>query len=429
MQQAAGQVDASKRLALPALFGQLLTVVLTVLLAGRLSLAQFEAYAVAVSLFLLMVGVAPLGADKLALRVLPPLLETGDRTRVAGFLRFALGRLTAGTLVVAAIGLAWGLSRQTAPPMRAAIASATLALPAGVLAHAGLEVLTAAGRGRAATAIVRIAVPGCVLVLVAGAIATGAPLSGAAAIALWGVAWVAALVPMLFLLRRDLEPALRARPVVEAAAWRAAAWPLWLYRIAVGLQAQAGILALDWSGASPVSVGAYAAATAVTSPALVLATSTNRGYARDVAILIERRDVGGLAELARRRRRWMLPALALFLTAAFAFAGPLLALFRPEFVAAGVWPIRILAMAASVSIACSLAPTVLKYRDRNRLVLGSVTMAAIVQLVLLACLVPRFGATGAALSYGAPVALMYAGFAVASKSDLARLGSRSPRDR
>ena len=304
VQQATGQSDASKWLALRALSGQLVTIVLTVLLAGHLTLAQFEAYAVAASLFLLMVTVAPVGADKLALRVLPPLLGVGDMPRVAGFLRFALGRLAFGTIAVAAAGLAWGLSRDNAPPVRAAVAAAVLALPAGVLAHAGLEMLTAVGRVREATTIVRMAVPGFALLLVAGAIAAGAAPPGAAAIAAWGVAWVAALVPMLRLLHRDLAPALSTRPVVEAAAWRAAARPLWLYRIAVGLQAQAGILALDWFGASPASVGAYAAATAVMSPALVLATSTNRAYARDVAILIEQRDVAGLIELARRRRRW-----------------------------------------------------------------------------------------------------------------------------
>jgi O-antigen/teichoic acid export membrane protein len=305
--------------------------------------------------------------------------------------------------------------------MRAAIAVAALALPAGVLAHAGLEVLTAAGRVREATTIMRIAVPGCVLLFVIGAIAFGATLSGATAIAAWGVAWVAALVPMLILLRRDLAQALRARPVIETAAWRAAARPLWLYRIAIGLQAQVGILALELFGASPASVGAYAAATAVTSPALVLATSTNRAYARDVALLIERHDAAGLATLTRRRRRWVLPVLAALLTVAFAFAEPLLALFRPEFVAAGAWPVRIMAMTAAISIAFSLVPTILKFRDRHALVLGTIAVAAAVQIILLASLVPRFGAAGAAISYGASVALMYGWLALAAKADFARI--------
>jgi O-antigen/teichoic acid export membrane protein len=357
--------------------------------------------------------------------MLPTLLEVGDMPRAAGFLRFALRRLAVGILAAAAVGLAWGLSSETAPPVRAAIAAGALALPAAVLAQAGLEVLTAAGRVRAATIVVRVAVPGSVLLLVAGVTAAGATLTGAAVIAAWGCAWVAALIPMLLLLRRDLAPVLRAKPVYETSTWRAAARPLWLYRLAVGLQAQAGILALGGFGASPVAVGAYAAATAIISPALVLATSTNRAYSRDIAVLLARRDVDGLSELARRRRRWLHPALAVFATASFAFAGPLLALFRPEFVAAGTWPARILAIAAAISIALSLSPTVLKYRDRSALVLRAVAIAVAIQIVLLACLVPVLGATGAALSYLGSVTLLYAWCAVASKSDLKRIGEEA----
>jgi O-antigen/teichoic acid export membrane protein len=356
------------------------------------------------------------------------LLEAGDMSRVAGFSRFALRRVAVGTIAVAAVGLGWGLSRE-AMPIRAAVTAGVLAVPPGVLAATGLEVLTTAGRVREATTIVRIAVPSCVLLFVCAAIAAGVTLSGTAVIVAWGIAWWAALIPMLILIRRELGPALRATPVFEAAAWRAAAWPLWLYRIAVGLQAQAGILALEWFGASPAAVGAYAAATAVTSPALVLATSTNRAYSRDIATLIARRDVAALGELARRRRRWLLPALALFLMSAFGFAEPLLSLFRPEFVAAGTWPIRIIAVAAAVSISFSLSPTLLKYRDKNALVLGTVAVAAAIQLALLAVLVPVFGATGAALSYVASAVTMYVTCAVAAKSDLAHLGKEADLER
>ena len=225
-----------------------------------------------------------------------------------------------------------------------------------------------------------------------------------------------------------MVPVLRAKPVDETLAWRAAARPLWLYRLAVGLQAQVGILALGGFNAPPVAVGAYAAATAITSPALVLATSTNRAYSRDIAILISRCDADGLTATVRRRRRWLLPGTGSFVTASFAFAGPLLALFRPEFVAAGTWPTRILAIAAAVSITFSLSPTVLKYSDKSALVLRTVAIAVAIQTVLLACLVPVFGATGAALSYLSSVTLLYSWCAVASKSDLKRLEKKPRRN-
>ena len=196
--------DTWKWLALWAFGGKIFVIALTALLARHLNLAQFEVYAVAAALFLIMATVAPLGADKLALRMLPIWLEVGDMPRAAGFQRFALRKLAFGTLAAAAVGLAWVLSRENALPIRAAIAAAALALPGAVLAQMGLEVLTAAGRVREATMIVRIAVPGSVLLLVAGFTAAGATLTGAAAIAAWGFAWTAALIPLLLLLRRDM---------------------------------------------------------------------------------------------------------------------------------------------------------------------------------------------------------------------------------
>ncbi len=418
----AARGSAEAWLAVRALCGQALTTVLTVVLASHLALVEFEAYAIAASVFLLMLVVAPLGADKVALRVLPPLLARGDWRRVSGFLRFALRRLAFGSLAAIALGLAWALgASQTEPAMRMAILVSLLALPFGAVAHLALEVLTAGGRAREATTIVRIVVPLCVLAIVASQVALGSPMSGATAIAAWAAAWIAASAMMLFLVRRDFRPALAARPEAEPAAWRAAARPLWLYRIAVGVQAQAGILALGWLGGTPASVGAYAAATAVVGPMLVLASSTNRAYSREIAILIERRDAAGLTELARRRRRWLLPALVLALALAFAFAAPLLALFRPEFVAHGIWPIRILSVAAVVSASFGLAPTVLKYRDRNAAIFRIVATSTGLQVVLLVALVPALGATGAALGYAASVALMYARLAGAARAEIERI--------
>ena len=68
-----------------------------------------------------------------------------------------------------------------------------------------------------------------------------------------------------------------------------AATPFWLYRLAVGLIAQSGIIALDRLGAPPDAVGAYAASVTLVAPLLVVSTATSRAYSRDVAILLDRR--------------------------------------------------------------------------------------------------------------------------------------------
>lgn len=298
--------------------------------------------------------------------------------------------------------------------------ASALALPAGSVAQLGLEVLTAGGRAAAATSIVQITVPASVLAVIAVRIGAGAPLSGAGVIAVWGIAWLAALPLMLVVLRRDLGPALCAAPRVERQTWRAVLRPLWFYRIGLGLQAQAGILALDWFG-SPAAVGAYAAATAIVAPALVLSTATSRAYSREIAMLIDRGEAVGLTRLEARRRRWMVPLVVVFLGGAAVFAGPLLGFFRPEFAAEGRWPLRILAVAAALSIVFALAPTVLKYRDRTATTFRTLALSVALQPILLAILVPRLGATGAALGYAAAAALLYIRFAAAANRELGHI--------
>jgi hypothetical protein len=94
-----------------AIAGQGLVANLTLVLARRLALAEFEVYAVASAVFVLMVTTAPLGAEKLALRVVPSLLEAGDPGRIRGFLRWAAGRALLGAGVAVALALVWASGR------------------------------------------------------------------------------------------------------------------------------------------------------------------------------------------------------------------------------------------------------------------------------------------------------------------------------
>jgi O-antigen/teichoic acid export membrane protein len=213
----------------------------------------------------------------------------------------------------------------------------------------------------------------------------------------------------------------RADPAAKPATWRRDARPLWLYRVALAVMAQAAILALDGFGAPPAAVGAYAAASGVAGLALVLATATNRAYARDLALHLDRRDAAAIVALQARRRRWLTPVLAGFLVAVLGFAPQILGLFRAEFVAEGTAPLRILALATAVSISLALAPTCLKYRRRNRAVFATLAGAAVLQIMLLVTLIPAWGATGAAAAYAIASTVMYGTFALVARRDLRRL--------
>jgi O-antigen/teichoic acid export membrane protein len=153
----------------------------------------------------------------------------------------------------------------------------------------------------------------------------------------------------------------------------------------------------------------------------VLATATNRAYARRLSILLEQRDFATVLDLRSERLRWLLPALAVFLVIAFAFTHELLALFRPEFVNEGVLPLRLLAVATAFSVLFALAPTYLKYRRRNRATYVTVACAAAAQGMLLLLLVPRLGATGAAIAYAVSMCGMYGAFAWMALRELALL--------
>lgn len=413
MRKPGPEAEGPWRLVVIAVAGNMLVAVLTARLARTMSLEAFEAYAVAAAGFLLLVSVAPLGVEKLALRVLPPLAERGDPQRVDAYLRFALRHACIGTALAGAAGLVWAFGVRDLPAAaRTAFIVAVLGLPFGVLAKLGLEILTALGGARLATGIVRLGVPAIALGLVLTLSRQGADLTGAAAVAAWGAGWVAAATLLALRVWAAAPSAhMPAPPGREAAAWRRAAAPFWIHRLGTALIAHSGIIVLDWMGASAAAVGGYAAATVVIGLGLVLSTATTRAYAREVAILIDRRDGSGLDQMAGRRRRRLLPVLALFLGVTFAFSDPILALFRPDFVEEGVPALRILALSAVFTMVFALAPTVLKFRARNGASLGLVAAAAVLQIVMLLVLVPPLSATGAAIASALSAVVLYGGSA------------------
>lgn len=422
MPQPIRDVEGPWRLVVIAFAGQLLLVVLTARLARDLSLEAFEAYAVAVAVFVPLVAVVPLGADKLALRVLPPLLERREWALVSGYIRFASRHACLGIGSIGIVGLFWifGIGDQN-PDATAMFVIAAFAVPAAVAAHLALEALTASGSAVVATLVFRVVIPGVVLAQLIVLQLLGFQLTAVIALAIWGAGWLAGGLLLLLCLRKSIpSQVFRVRPA-ENVGWRSAAWPFWTYRLLVALMAQAAIIALYWCDAPAETVGAYAVAALVPGLMLVLSTSTNRAYSREIALALESGSLADLRNLAWRRWRWLLPCLVALVLAVFAFSRSLLGWFRPEFIEEGLWPIRILALAAAFTMTFGLAPTVLKFRDRNRVLFRTVAASAALQFLMLLLLAPRFGATGAALSYAVSAIAMYGWLAKLAESELRSL--------
>lgn len=411
------------RLAALAFVGQCLSYVVSMVLARHLGVEGFQAYAVASAVFILMAVVAPRGAEKYALRLLPVLIEQGDWARARGYVLFGLRRTLLTSLIVGTLVGAWAWwVRDFSDATRLAILVTVLSLPAGALAHYALEVLSAWGRESMALALFRIVVPGVALLLVSILLVSVVEVSGAMAIACWGSAWLLVLGLMAWQAFRVMPTQLfHTQSIEETAVWKTAAQPFFVYRISLGVLAQSGIIALDLLQPSATATGAYAAAASTAGLAAVLATATNRAYARQLSLLLERRDYSTVLVLRRKRLRWLVPLLAMLLLVSFLFTPEILALFRAEFVEEGVATLRLLAVATAFTVLFALAPTYLKYRGRNRTTYVAVACTAVVQVGLLFLLVPRFGAPGAAAAYAAAICGMYAVLAWMARRELLML--------
>lgn len=180
-----------------------------------------------------------------------------------------------------------------------------LSLPTGALVHYYTEVLSANGRDILAITMFRVAVPATVLGLVGLLLYLPIGVSGAMAVACWGVAWTLALAVMVIQVRRTTQSQVwLSKPTEDRPTWRREARPFLIYRISLALLAQVGVIALDRLHPSAAAVGAYVAAMGTVNMALVLATSTNRFYARCLSILLEQKDYAGVLELRRERLRF-----------------------------------------------------------------------------------------------------------------------------
>jgi O-antigen/teichoic acid export membrane protein len=420
-----GQTGRATRLAILAVAGQSVAYFLTIVLARELGAEGFEAYAVASAAFTLMVMYTPRGLEKYALRLLPVLFERGDWPHALGYLRFGLRRTFATSIVLGTATFLWVTYFSDYPDaIKLAFTMSCLSLPAGALVHYYVEVLSANGRDIMATAIFRVAVPLTVLFLVAVFLSSPFEMTGAIAVGSWGVAWLLMLFVIAIMVRRTTAPEVwRAEPAEDKSAWSQAARPFLIYRVALALLSQIGVIALDRLHPSATAVGAYVAAIGTTNMALVMATSTNRYYARRLSILLEQADYSKVLELRRERQRWLLPAIAIFLAIVFYFGAEILGFFRPEFVIEGLTALKIFAVSTAISVLFALAPTYLKYMGRHRTTRNMVVGAAVVQIVLLILLIPRFAATGAAIAYAVSMSGMYIVSSWIARNELARLKS------
>lgn len=403
-----GAAQSTRPIVLLAAIGQVLIFAMTAVLANTMSPSAFEAYAVAASLFLLAARLAPVGVEALALRVMGPAHRDGDTRTLGAFAGFAARRASLGCAVVMA--LAWA-GVEIGDPSRtpdAALLAGWLAIPFGVAAHVGFDMMTAVGCARTAAVLLRLFVPGLASLIILGMLAGGVDVTGARAIGAWTAAW-AAVVPLQWqALRRALPPRpWSSAPRGQRSHWTRSSLPLFLYQLGSGLLVQAPMLALAAFDVPAADVGAYVAASTCAGVLVIVGAAANRVYARELAILVDRGDAEGVRLLKARRLKRMAPGLTVALAACWVVPEWLLAWFGEAFARDGIGMLRLLALAAVVTLAFALVPTYLNYSGRGARVITATLAAAAFELILLALLVPAMGGVGAALGYTVGVIGLY----------------------
>jgi O-antigen/teichoic acid export membrane protein len=228
-------------------------------------------------------------------------------------------------------------------------------------------------------------------------------------------AWSAAFVPALLLARRWQ----RASSPVETAGvepryhgdqWVRVAVPLALVAGFVLLNQRLDVLMLgSLSGTS--EVGPYSAAARVAGLILWGKEATNAILAPVAARLHAARDTAPLQEVSTRAARLAAAVAVPGAVALVAFGGTILGLFGPGFVE-GFRPMVVLVGGHCVAVAAGSVGFLLVMTGHQRAAAAGMGMVVVINVVLNALLIPRFGALGAAWATASSAAILHLGLAV-----------------
>lgn len=370
-----------------------------VLFARLMGPAEYGVSATAMTLMLLVSGVATLGLGIMPQRFLPEYEAAGDEGRQRGLLRFALwGPLAIG----AGFAFAGCLAAHLASPwLSPAVAAATCLAMLAVPAQASLDVVegVALARGWKALAyglafgLRPLLVPVVFLAAWLGGATADATL---AAMALAGATWAAALL-LLVLVRRRTAGLLPSGPAIEERRrWILAGLPAMLTDAAFLVMTSTDIVLLAVLHGD-ATVGAYGAAARLVALVAFVHAGLTWASGHHFSALHASGDAAGLASYAARTARWCFwPSLAAAATVALA-APFLLMLFGTGFEeGASVTAILLLGLLARA--AAGPAEQLLTMTDHQEACAYAYAWAFLVNLGAGAALIPNYGGLGAAAS-------------------------------
>jgi O-antigen/teichoic acid export membrane protein len=404
--------DSRKALQLCLLAGAnyLLFYGLGVFLARTMGVTEFGRYSVAVATFTMLASLSTLGLEKFALSAFPGYVEQQRWDYARGFARFSLliiFAVSAFGALAFAVGKWWAyVAFQTNPALNISLFVAFVSSMA--LFMFLVELLSAGGNAVRATLYYRLLLPLGVAVLVVAVHFLGGGLTARQAILCYGTSWMLCLAALLRIGRRILPAEIwKAGRKYEYGRWLRRATPFFLQSFMMTQFASSGVIVLELLHSGSFQVGLYAASLQVAGLAVLLATATNRFYAPVLSLLLERRDWEGLMRIKRARFAWINPTILAYLAVILLFGRKIMSLYGAGF-EGGYIALCILSLGVAVSVKYAMAPYGLQFVGKAGWVLGVICAAGMFNLVLLAILGGRYGATGAALAYSASLGAMSA---------------------
>lgn len=388
-----------------------------IFLARNLTREEFNDYNVGVSSLLLLAALAPLGLEKLSLKIVPVHIHQQEWPRLRGFIRFAiliallmslLLALTFDTLLGSALQLKFLYNHLAIPLI---IASLPLLAVFFVL----MEVATASGAPLLAAALYRLILPVVMLSLNVGLAQSLEAVNGATASCSFVTAWFVAVVAMSLLTRRQIAAQIAtAQPVYNRFSWLAQATPLLLHGLLLTVISQSGVIILELSERYHDEASVFAVAMQTGAVIVLFATSANRFYLPQVSVLLRTRDTAGLRRLAQRRLLVVGGICLLFFALITALGDAALRAHGKGF-EEGYLATCVIAFGASISTTFSLSPFGLYFVGLNMYVLRCIFLATLACIVSCIFLVEQYGALGAAIAYSVPVVVLHLWLAYKSK--------------
>ncbi len=411
--------DAAGTLGLRSTF-VVLELLCTLALARYFGATDYGAYAVALAWVGLLAIPAALGFDRLLVREVAAGCAVGAWGVAKGLVRRSTMLVVASSLVVAAAGAL--LATQFAP--HGAVTTVQLSmLIVPLLAYARVRQAVLQGLGRVLAGQVpeMLVLPVTLLVLLGLLAAYGLEKSSLSAVALHAAAAASACVIGIIILRRSLPAQMRdSRAEYRGNEWLRSANPLvWMMAMNVVLTVGDTVL-LGWLRDAR-EAGIYRVASQMAAFVAFPLTALNMAAAPRIAAMHARGDRSGLRAIVGSVSRLAL-LIGLPIACVLAGAGAhVLGLFGTAF-AEGHLPLVILCAAYVVNAFAGSAGYVLIMTGYERDAARTFTIAAIVAVCANLLLIPRWGATGAAVGTALGLSCVSLGMRLQARQRLSALG-------